>query len=75
MAKDCCDPVPDSAMATGNDDDEPGGGPEPPPLEPDEQALLDTLTHDRGGPPLCDAEEDSPAVQRAVEEDSVVPSD
>jgi hypothetical protein len=75
MAKDCCDPVPDSAMATGNDDGEPGGGPEPPPLESDEQALLDTLTRAGGGPPLHDAEEDSPRVQRAVEEDSVVPGE
>jgi hypothetical protein len=67
------DPVPDTAMATGNDEGEPGDRFRGSPLDPEEEAMLDELRHDSGDPVVTEAEEDSPAMAQAVDNDSVVP--
>jgi hypothetical protein len=66
------EPVPDTAMATGNDDAEPGERLRGRPLDPEEQAVLADLRADDGEPAVTEAEEDSPAMTEAVENDSVV---
>jgi hypothetical protein len=65
------EPLPDTALATGNDDGSPGeplGGP----LDPEERAVLDDLRRSGGEDVVTDAEEDSQAMVDAVEDDSVV---
>jgi hypothetical protein len=71
---DDCAPVPDTAMATGNDDGDPGPAPGGP-LAPDEAALLEQLRREQGAAVIDEAAEDSPEVVRAMEDDSVVPPD
>jgi hypothetical protein len=72
MAADPDDRLPDTALATGNDDGEPGeqlgGGT----LDPEEQAVLDDLRRGGGQEVVTEAEEDTRAMQDAVEDDSVV---
>ena len=72
VADDACDPVPETGMATGNDDGEPGEVSRAP-LDAGERELLDRLEHAGGEAVITEAEEDTPEVARAVEEDSVVP--
>ncbi|MDQ3904237.1 MAG: hypothetical protein M3300_02015 [Actinomycetota bacterium] len=68
----CCDPVPDTAMATGSEDGEPGDQPDARPLTPDESALLADL---QGSPDVTTAVEDSATAARAVANDSVLPAE
>lgn len=63
--------VPDTAMATGNDDSPPGDVPRGP-LDAEERAVLAELRQGGGEPVIGTAAEDSPAVERAVQDDSVV---
>lgn len=73
-------PAPDaavleSAMDTGSEDGEPGDRPDDGPLDDDERALLDRLTHDDRPNVVTGAPEDSPAVARAVADGTVVPDE
>jgi hypothetical protein len=65
-------PVPETALATGNDDGSPGERLGDGTLDPEERAVLDDLRQGRGEDVVTDAEEDSQAMQDAVEDDSVV---
>ncbi|MCU1665725.1 MAG: hypothetical protein QOI36_2182 [Pseudonocardiales bacterium] len=67
-----CAPVPDTAMATGNDEGEPGERLGDGTLDPGEQAVLDELRQGGGEAVVSEAEEDAPAVERAVEDDTPV---
>lgn len=64
--------LPDTAMATGNDDGTPGDRLGDGTLDPEERAVLQHLRDDSGEDVVGEAEEDSPAVEQAVEADSVV---
>jgi hypothetical protein len=64
-------PVPDTGMATGNDDAEPGERFRDRPLDAEERAVLADL-RSGGEQVVTEAEEDSPAMTEAVENDSVV---
>jgi hypothetical protein len=66
-------PVMDSAMDTGSELGEPGDRPAEGPLTGEERALLDRLIEDEGPAVVTDAPEDSPAMARAVADDSVLP--
>ncbi|WP_219416784.1 hypothetical protein [Pseudonocardia nigra] len=68
-------PVPDTAMATGNDDGEPGEPLGPDALDPEERNVLDGLRRGGGEQVVSEAEEDSPAMRAAVEDDSVLRPD
>jgi hypothetical protein len=72
MAADPQDPVPDTALATGNDDGSPGERLDARPLDPEERAVLDELRRGGGEDVVTEAEEDSQAMIDAVENDSVV---
>jgi hypothetical protein len=65
-------PVPDTALATGNDDGEPGAPLGAGTLDPEERAVLADLRRDDGDDVVTEAEEDSRAMEAAVEDDSVV---
>jgi hypothetical protein len=68
-------PVPDTAMATGNDEGRPGELLGEGTLDPEEQAVLDDLRHGDGEDVVTQAQEDSPAMERAVENDTPLPGD
>jgi hypothetical protein len=68
-------PVPDTAMATGNDEGRPGELLGESTLGPEEQAVLDDLRHGGGDDVVNQAQEDSPAMERAVENDVPLPGD
>ena len=65
-------PVPDTGMATGNDDAEAGERFRGRPLDAEERAVLADLRSGSGEQVVTEAEEDSPAMTEAVENDSVV---
>jgi hypothetical protein len=64
-------PLPDTALATGNDDGSPGEPLGDGSLDPEERAVLDDLRHGDGEDVVTDAEEDSQAMVDAVEDDTV----
>ena len=66
------EPLPDTAMATGNDDGTPGEQLGDGTLDPEEQAVLEHLQHGGGDVVVSDAVEDSQAMEDAVDDDSVV---
>jgi hypothetical protein len=68
-------PVPDTAMATGSEDGTPGEPLGTEPLDPEEQAVLDDLRQGGGETVVTEAEEDSPAMTEAVEDESVIRED
>jgi len=70
--EDPAEPVPDTALATGNDDGDPGEPLGAGTLDPEERAVLADLRRDSGDDVVIDAAEDSPAMEAAVEDDSVV---
>jgi hypothetical protein len=70
-----CASLPDTGMATGNDEGEPGEHLGDGTLDPEEQAVLDDLRRGDGDVVVTEAAEDSPAVQRAVEDDTPVPDE
>ena len=63
----------ESAMDTGSEDGEPGDRPDDGPLDDDERALLEQLTHDDRPDVVTEAPEDSPAAARAVADGTVLP--
>jgi hypothetical protein len=66
------DPLPDTAMATGNDDGTPGERAAAP-LGEEERALLDALRDTGGEDVVTDADVDDPALARAVDDGTAVP--
>ena len=62
-------------MATGNDEGRPGELLGEGTLSPDEQAVLDDLRRSGGEDVVTQAQEDSPAMERAVENDTPLPGD
>lgn len=68
-------PVPDAAMATGNDEDRPGELLGEGTLDPEEQAVLDDLRRDDADDVVTQAQENSPEMERAVENDAPLPGD
>jgi hypothetical protein len=66
------EPTPDTALATGNDDGAPGEPLGRGTLDPEERAALAELRNPSGPDVVTEAEEDTQAVQDAVEDDSVV---
>lgn len=69
------DTAPATGMATGNDEGTPGERLGNRTLDPEEQAVLEDLREGGGDIVVTDAEEDSPAVERAVEDDTPVPGE
>jgi hypothetical protein len=65
-------PAPDTGMATGNDEGRPGEVLGDGTLDAEEHAVLDELRRGGGDVVVTDAEEDSAAVERAVEDDAPV---
>ena len=70
----CCEPVPDTAIATGSEDGEPGEQADQRPLTPDEAALLADLTASPDVTTATAVEDSAPAARAAVNE-SVLPAD
>ena len=66
------EPTPDTALATGNDDGRPGEPLGAGTLDPEERAVLADLQNPDGEDVVTEAEEDTQAMQAAVEDDSVV---
>jgi hypothetical protein len=70
--EDPAQPVPETALATGNDDGEPGEPLGAGTLDAGERAMLDDLRRGSGNDVVTHAAEDSPAMESAVEDDSIV---
>lgn len=70
--EDRAQPVPETALAMGNDDGEPGEPLGAGTLDTDERAMLDGLRRVSGNDVVTHAAEDSPAMESAVEDESVV---
>jgi hypothetical protein len=65
--------LPDTAMPTGNDEGAPGEPLDVGLLDPEEQVVLDDLRDGGGDIVVTDAEEDSHAMEHAVEDDAPLP--
>lgn len=64
--------LPGSGMATGSEDGDPGDLLDATPLRPDERAVLAALRSGDGVPAAV--VEDSPEAERAVQDDTVLPT-